>query len=74
VPSGHITAALVYGHRKHIINAFVLVSQRSIPAENSGQHNGYNWLERQKDGHAYLFVSDISSTDLLQLRDLFLKE
>jgi ABC-type tungstate transport system permease subunit len=74
LPSDHITAALVYGRRKHIINVFVLVSQRSIPAEDSGQHNGYNWFERQKDGRAYLAISDTSSTDLLQLRHLFLKE
>lgn len=73
VLAGHSAAALVYGHGKHILNVFVFPSSTGLP-EPSGERNGYHWLAWQAAGLTYLAVSDTSSSDLQQLRGLFLGE
>jgi anti-sigma factor (TIGR02949 family) len=72
VIDGQSTAALVYGRRKHIINVFVIESQRVPALTGSGDQHGYHWLTWQSNGLTYIAVSDVSSSDLDQLRDLFL--
>lgn len=74
VLAGRTSAALVYGRRKHIINVFVLDSQRPIGVSNSGDRHGYHWLSWQQGGFTYVAVSDAAAGDLQQLRELFLKE
>lgn len=71
VLDGRSAAALVYGRRKHIINVFVVESQRNSPAPDSGDRSGYHWLSWQAGPFAYIAVSDVSAGDLQQLRTLF---
>jgi len=71
VLDGHTAAALVYGRRKHIINVFIVQSQATTPTPDHGDRQGYHWLSWQSGPFAYIAVSDVSSTDLQQLRTLF---
>ncbi len=73
VVDGQIVAALVYGRRKHIIN--VLVWKTSVLPGNpgSGELQGYRWLAWKMGDLTLCAVSDSTSSDLEQLRDLFTK-
>jgi anti-sigma factor RsiW len=71
VLDGQTTAALVYGRRKHIINVFVAPTPHALSGPDSGDRQGYHWLSWQSGPFSYIAVSDVSSTDLLQLRTLF---
>lgn len=74
VLDGKAAAALVYGRRKHIINVFVMESQRPAPGPSSGEQLGYHWLFWHAGTFTYIAVSDTSPADLQQLRDLFQKQ
>lgn len=71
IVQGRTVAALVYGRRKHIINVFVEKSQPGISWEGSGSTQGYQWVAWQMDGFSICAVSDVSSTDLDSLKQLF---
>jgi len=71
VVQGRTVAALVYGRRKHIINVFVEQSQPGRPWRGSGSTQGYQWLAWQADGFSLCAISDVSSTDLDTLKQLF---
>ena len=71
VLDGRTAAALIYGRRKHIINVFVVESQRAAPKPASGDQQGYHWLSWETGPFVYVAVSDVSAADLQQLRALF---
>jgi mycothiol system anti-sigma-R factor len=76
VAGGRTVAALIYGHRKHVISVFIWPdpqpdSQRhSAQATQTGSLQGYNWIEWHKAGMDNYAVSDTSSADLQQLQSL----
>jgi anti-sigma factor (TIGR02949 family) len=72
VLDGKTVAALVYGRRKHIINVFVVHAGPSVREARSGTLQGYNWEAWQGGSFAFCAVSDVSSVDLQQLKQLFL--
>lgn len=74
VVEGHTVAALVYGRRKHIINVFVRKSDPADTWEGSGRVQGYQWLAWQSNRFSFCAVSDVASPDLLQLKELIIKE
>jgi anti-sigma factor RsiW len=74
VVEGRTVAALVYGRRKHIINVFVRKGDAADAWEGSGSVQGYQWLAWQSNGFSFCAVSDVSSPDLLQLKELILKQ
>lgn len=59
-------AALVYGHRQHLINLFVWPDQkpdRTTPMQTSSLH-GYNLLHWTDAGMKYWAISDLSPADI----------
>ena len=55
-------AALVYGHRKHIINVYVWPSA-PIHSQQS-EHQGYNVVRWSQEGMSFSAVSDLNSQEL----------
>jgi anti-sigma factor (TIGR02949 family) len=74
VVEGRTVAALVYGRRKHIISVFVRKSDQAGAWEGSGSVQGYQWLAWQANGFSFCAVSDVAAPDLLQLKELILKD
>jgi mycothiol system anti-sigma-R factor len=72
VAGGRTVAALVYARRKHIVNVFIEKAQPENYWNGAGESQGYHWLAWQKDGFSFCAVSDVASTDLAQLKQLFL--
>lgn len=71
VVNGHNVAALVYARRKHTINLFVWPERGTeVLSGSSGSRQGYNWLLWESGEMRYCLVSDVSLTDLRELRDL----
>ena len=71
VIDGRTVAALVYGRRKHTINLFVWPEKASTPLfDSSGSRQGYNWLRWKSGEMRFCLVSDVSSADLRELKDL----
>lgn len=71
VIDGHDAAALVYGRRKHLINAFVWPHRgNNVNSSSSGSQQGYNWLRWQSNDMEFSLVSDTSGEDLRQLAEL----
>lgn len=71
VIEGRTVAALVYGRRKHFINVFVATARRENSWQGAGNSQGYHWTAWAKNGFAFCAVSDVSNTDLDQLKQLF---
>jgi anti-sigma factor RsiW len=68
---GHDAGALVYSRRKHIINLFVWpYHEKDASLSDQGSQHGYNWLRWQSDDMEFCLVSDVSATDLRELKDL----
>ena len=74
VIEGRTVAALVYGRRKHFINVFVEKSAPNTAWSVTGEEQGYHWSAWNKDGFTFCVVSDVSASDLDQLKHLFLQE
>jgi anti-sigma factor RsiW len=71
IVDGRNVAALVYSRRKHFINVFVWpYRERESNLVGSGSHQGYNWLRWKSGEMEFCLVSDASSTDLRELKDL----
>lgn len=71
IVDGHNVAALVYSRRKHLINVFVWpYREREASVVNSGSHEGYNWLQWQSGEMKFCLISDVSSADLRELKEL----
>jgi anti-sigma factor RsiW len=73
VIGGRTVAALVYGRRKHLISVFVEKSTPNAPWKGSGEAQGYHWAAWEKDGFNFCAVSDVSGSDLDQLREFSLE-
>jgi anti-sigma factor RsiW len=73
VVGGRTVAALVYGRRKHFISVFVQKSAPNISWKGSGEAQGYHWSAWEKDGFSFCAVSDVSASDLDQLKQFFLQ-
>jgi len=72
---GRNVAALVYSRRKHFINVFVWpYHEKGSSLASSGSHRGYNWLRWQSGDMELCLVSDVSLTDLRELKDLIVRE
>jgi anti-sigma factor RsiW len=74
VVQGRSVAALVYGRRKHIINVFIAKAQPGTPWSGSGTEQGYHWLAWQDGEFSFFAVSDVTSADLDELRQLFVNK
>lgn len=71
VVDGHSVAALIYGRRKHTINLFVWPDRGpDLLSGNSGSRLGYNWLLWKAGTNRFCLVSDVSLSDLRELKDL----
>ena len=74
VLGGRSVAVLVYGRRKHIINVFVWTTKEAdASARTSEVYQGYQWVYWRHGGMEYCAVSDVSSTDLKELAQLFVE-
>jgi len=68
---GRTVAALVYGRRKHLISLFAWPEKAvSTGFSSSGSSRGYQWLMWHSDDMRFCLVSDISASELEQLREL----
>lgn len=68
---GRTVGALVYGRRKHLISLFVWPEKSSSTEfSRSGSSRGYQWLMWHTGDMRFCLVSDISASDLEQLREL----
>jgi anti-sigma factor RsiW len=70
VIEGRDVAALVYGRRKHLINLFVWPATREPAVAGEDSQHGYNWLSWRTGDMQFCLVSDVSSADLKELKDL----
>lgn len=71
---GRTVAAVVYLRRQHVINVFSWPSATigSTQRETS-EENGYHLVHWRHDGTEYWVASDVSSADLTQFVDLFMR-
>ena len=70
VVQGHPVAVLVYGRRKHVINVFIWPTAEPDAGPQSGSQLGYNWVDWRKAGMELRAVSDVTPSDLDELRKL----
>jgi mycothiol system anti-sigma-R factor len=71
VLGGQNVAALVYTHRKHIINVFVMPTKESdTQIHRPGLRQGYQWRHWRRQGMEYCAVSDASDADVYELAQL----
>jgi anti-sigma factor RsiW len=68
VVQGHQVAVLVYGRRKHVINVFIWPTTEPDASPQSGSQLGYNWVDWRKAGMEMCAVSDVTPSDLDELR------
>jgi anti-sigma factor RsiW len=74
VINGRTVAALVYGRHKHFINVFVDRAAPDSSWNGSGEVQGYHWTGWENDGFRFCAVSDVSASDLDQLKELLQKD
>jgi anti-sigma factor RsiW len=71
VVDGHNIAALVYGRRKHFINLFAWPNDKRVIAnDGTGSRGGYNWVSWTSGDMHLCLVSDASTSDLQELKEL----
>ena len=71
VVDGHSIAALVYARRKHFINLFVWPSEKlAVVSQGTGSRAGYNWISWRSGDMDLCLISDASTNDLQQLKEL----
>ena len=61
---GHSAAAIVYHHKKHLINLFVWPSTEHDKAPTTQSSRGYNLIHWTHAGMTYWAASDISTAGL----------
>jgi len=66
---GRTVAALVYRHRRHVIDVFVWPAQGTGAAQVL-QRRGYNIVHWKRDGLAYWVASDVEAGELRRLETL----
>jgi mycothiol system anti-sigma-R factor len=70
--NGQNVAALVYQRRKHYINVFVWpTTDADTPIHPPGSRRGFNWVHWRHNGMEFCAMSDISTSDLHELAQLF---
>jgi anti-sigma factor RsiW len=67
---GRAVAALVYQHRKHVINLFIWPTEESDRSGLSATHQGYNAIHWCQAGMSYWAVSDLNATELREFAQL----
>lgn len=70
VLDGHDVAALVYARRKHLVNLFVWPYRAGSNFASSGSRQGYNWVAWQSGDMRFCLISDVSLSDLREMKDL----
>jgi anti-sigma factor RsiW len=70
VVKGRQVAVLVYGRRKHVMNVFIWPTSDPDTQPQAGSQLGYNWIDWRKGGMEMYAVSDVSTSDLSELRRL----
>jgi anti-sigma factor RsiW len=71
VIGGQKVAALVYSRNKHVINLFVWPYREDEPSfGSSGLRQGYNWTSWQSGEMRFCLISDATSSDIVELKDL----
>ena len=71
VVDNRTVAALVYGHRKHLVNVFVWPTTEKDAAPRGGSRHGYQWVDWRKTGMELCAVSDSALSDLEEIPHLF---
>jgi anti-sigma factor RsiW len=71
VVDNHTVAALVYGHRKHLVNVFVWPTTEKDAAPHGGSRQGYQRVDWRNNGMEFCAVSDSALLDLNELQRLF---
>jgi anti-sigma factor RsiW len=67
---GRNVAALVYRHRKHLINVFVWPADAGRAGPGDLTRDGYNLVAWTAGGMRWFAVSDLNSTELRQFAEL----
>jgi anti-sigma factor RsiW len=70
VIQGRTIAALVYGHRKHLVNLFLWPTTEPDEAPRVAARQGYHVLDWRHAGMEWCIVSDAGPSDLLQLQTM----
>jgi len=71
VMDGRNVAALVYARRRHFINLFIWPHEKGEAMTNSaGSRHGYNWIRWRSGDMQLCLVSDASTNDQQQLKEL----
>jgi anti-sigma factor RsiW len=68
--NGRTVAALVYQHKKHLINVFIWPIANASGSEEETSYHGYNVINREANGFHYCVVSDMDEKGLEQLAGL----
>jgi anti-sigma factor RsiW len=71
--SGRSVAVLVYQRRKHVINLFNWPSTSTDEKQHRDARKGFNELEWSDGSMTYWAISDLSSAELQQFKELWLK-
>jgi anti-sigma factor (TIGR02949 family) len=68
--NGRQAAALIYKHKQHVINVFVLPSTESPTLDTPVTRKGYNVLSWKQNGMEFWIVSDLNTTELGEFKAL----
>ena len=73
---GKAVAALVFQHRRHVINVFIWPTQRGRVSSEIDEetYRGYNTVQFASRGMTYWIVSDVNMQDLRKLAGLLSRE
>jgi anti-sigma factor RsiW len=70
--AGKPVAALIYQHRKHLIDLYVWPDASPLDrAPAAGSRSGYNFLHWSQDGMSFWAVSDLGADELADFVELF---
>jgi anti-sigma factor RsiW len=72
--SGRTAAVMVYRHREHEINLFVLPLNADTSQSNSMEYDGYQVMHWRDKYFSYWAVSDLNPSDLNRFKDLLLQQ
>ncbi len=64
-------AALVYQHRRHVINLFVWPGDKAAAALRTSSKQGYNLLHWDKAGMTFWAISDLNPADIKTFADAY---
>src|SRR5207248_7206985 len=70
---GHTAAAIVYQHRKHMINLFTWPASGGDEEPSATSQQGFNLVEWKQAGMYYCAISDLNRQELTELASLLRK-